>query len=46
MTIHAAGHICLRQEEEEALKISAELMPSYLANKLRLESPSGWVRKW
>jgi len=45
MTIHAAGHICLRDEEEEALKIEGDLMPSYLANKLALQSPTGWARK-
>jgi len=44
MTIHAAGFICLRADEEAALEIQKTLMPSYLANKLRLESPSGWVR--
>ena len=46
MTIHAAGHLCLRDEEEKALEIAADMMPSYLANKLSMPSPTGWARKF
>ena len=34
------GHLCLRDDEEEALRLTWGRSPSYLANVLQLKNPS------